>query len=164
LPKIVAQTPIGKTVDVEVLHKGAKKTVQVAIGQLDDEEGPEDAQKPDDSKPTGPAAAVASVIGLKLSALTDEMRKKYGLDTKMTGVVIDDIDPDSPAAQKGIKPGDVIVEAGQDPVSKPDDVMRSIDKVKKAGRKAVLFRIEDGKGELRFVAVPVESEASPKQP
>ena len=43
----------------------------------------------------------------------------------------------------------------QDAVSSPDDVAKSIDKVKKSGRKAVLLRVEDGKGDLRFVAVPV---------
>ena len=77
------------------------------------------------------------------------------LDAKIKGVVVLEIDPQSPAAQKSIKVGDVIVEAAQDQVSTPDDVARSIEKVKKSGRKAVLLRVEDGKGDLRFVAVPV---------
>ncbi len=67
-----------------------------------------------------------------------------------------EVDPQSPAAGKNIKPGDVIVEAGQEPVSAPEDVGKSVDKVRKTGRKAVLLRIEDGKGDLRFVAVPLQ--------
>ena len=50
---------------------------------------------------------------------------------------------------------DVIVEAAQDPVSAVADISASIDKVKKAGRKAILLRLEDSKGDLRFVAVPL---------
>ena len=160
LPKIVAQTPIGKTVDVEVLRKGVRKTVQIAVGLLNDEE--ESASKPNDEKPQGESPAFAAVIGMKLSPLTDAARQKYNLDAKVSGVLVEEVDPQSPAAQKGIKAGDVIVEAGQDPVLKPDDVAKSVDKVRKSGRKAVLLRVEDGKGELRFVAVPLENE--PKQP
>jgi serine protease Do len=163
LPKIVAQTPIGKSVDVEVLRKGERKTVQVAVGLLEDEEGAsEEGKKPDDEKPQGESPASSAVIGLKLSPLTDEARRKYNIDSKVTGALIEEVDPASPAAQKGLKPGDVIVEAGQDAVGRPEDVAKSIDKVKKSGRKAVLLRVEDGKGDLRFVAVPLEAE--PKQP
>ncbi len=67
-----------------------------------------------------------------------------------------EVDPQSPAAQKAIKPGDVIVEAAQDAVTSPDDVAKSIDKIRKSGRKAVLLRVEDAKGDLRFVAVPLQ--------
>lgn len=158
LPKIVAQTQIGKSVDVEVLRKGATKTLQIKVGLLQDEIAGE--SKPEDEEndsPQGAPPVVSEVIGLKLVPLTDEVRRKYGLDEKVTGAVIDDIDPDSPAGQKGLKPGDVIVEAGQNPVSNPDDVVKSVDKVKKSGRKAVLLRVEDGKGDLRFVAVPLDA-------
>ena len=158
LPKIVAQTQIGKTVDVEVLRKGATKTLQIKVGLLQDEIAGESKPEDEESDSSqGPPPVVSEVIGLKLVPLTDEIRRKYGLDEKVTGAVIDDIDPDSPAAQKGLKPGDVVVEAGQNPVSNPDDVVKSVDKVKKSGRKAVLLRVEDGKGDLRFVAVPLDA-------
>ena len=71
----------------------------------------------------------AAIIGLKLSALTPDLRKKYGLDAKIKGVVVEAVDPQSPAKQKGLKPGDVIVEAAQEAVTEPDDVAASIDKV-----------------------------------
>ena len=162
LPKIVAQTPIGKAVDVEVLRKGTKKTVQIAVGLLEEDEGSDEKTAKPEEKPQGESPVVAPVIGLKLAELTDDARKKYGLDQKINGVLVEDVDAGSAAAQKGIKAGDVIVEAGQDTVLKPDDVAKSVEKVKKSGRKAVLLRVEDGKGDLRFVAVPFEDEA--KQP
>src|SRR6185437_10427436 len=152
LPRIVAQAPIGKAVDVDLLRKGQHKTLQVTVGRLEDND-----DNGSDIKATGEqenAPPGAAIIGLKLSALTAELRKKYGLDAKIKGVVIEAVDPQSPAKQKGLKPGDVIVEAAQEAVTEPDDVAASIDKVKKSGRKAVLLRVEDGKGDLRFVAVP----------
>ena len=65
-------------------------------------------------------------------------------------------DEKSPAGQKGVKEGDVIVEVAQDPAKTVEDVAASVEKVRKAGRKAVLLRVEDGKGDLRFLAVPLE--------
>ncbi|MFT3732086.1 MAG: Do family serine endopeptidase [Hyphomicrobium sp.] len=154
LPKIVAQAPIGKAVNVELLRKGKEQTMQVTVGRLqDDDDNASDLKNDDDSEDEDPKGS--DIIGLSLSPLTDALRKKYGFDDSVKGVVVESVDPQSPAAGKGLKPGDVIVEAAQDAVSDPDDVAKSIEKVKKAGRKAVLLRVEDAKGDLRFVAVPV---------
>ncbi len=95
------------------------------------------------------------LVGVKLAPLNDEMRKRFGIDPKVKGVVVTEIDPASPAAQKGVRAGDAIVEVAQDAVTTLDDVVKAVEKVKKAGRKAVLLRLEDAKGELRFVAVPL---------
>lgn len=155
LPKLVAQTPIGKSVDIEVLRKGSKKTMQVAVGRLDDEDDDTGTSEKPEEKSEKNKAPSAAILGLKVSPLTAELRKKYNLDEKVAGIVVEDVDPQSGAAQKGIKVGDVIVEAAQDQIGSADDLEKSIDKVKKSGRKAVLLRIEDGKGDLRFVAVPL---------
>jgi len=157
LPRIVSQTPVGKTVDVEVLRGGKKQTVQVTLGRLVEDDDKADTGDAPGANPAEkpPSAPVTALLGLKLSPLTDELRTKYGLNDKLKGVVITEIDAASPAAQKQIKVGDVIVEAAQEPVSSGDDIAKAIERVKKAGRKAVLFRVEDGKGDLRFVAIPV---------
>jgi serine protease Do len=147
---LVAQTPIGKTVDVEILRQGQTRTLQVAVGQLDE---PEDKIELD-GKPKEEKPASSSVLGLTLMPLTDEMRAKAGLDAKIKGLLVMEIDPDSPAAQKSIKPGDIIVEAQQEPVATPEDILKRIDKVKETGGKSVLLLVEDGKGDTRFVAVP----------
>ena len=109
LPKIVAQTPIGRSVDVDVLRKGEKKTVQVAIGRLEeDDNGDDDKKKPEQPSKEAPVTGT-SIIGLKLSALTDEARTKYNIDRKLNGVIVEEVDPQSPAAQKGVKVGDVML-------------------------------------------------------
>ncbi len=157
LPRAVAQTAIGRNVDVEVLRKGQRRTVKVAIGRLaeDDDKDKDAITEPGKEAPNGKPGE-RSMIGLKLAPLTDELRSKYNIDKKLNGVVVTDVDPQSPAAQRNLKAGDVIVEAAQDQVATPEDVAKSIDKIKKAGRKQVLLRLEDGKGDMRFVAVPIE--------
>jgi serine protease Do len=171
LPRLVAQTPIGKDVDVELLRKGQRTTLKVAVGRLAEEDEPikasakeapkgkgkgKDRDRPEKQDKQGSTPSRSSLIGLVLAPLTDELRTKNNLGKDMKGVIVLEVDPASPAAERGVKVGDVIVEVAQDAVTSLDDISKSVDKVKKAGRKAVLLRLEDGKGDLRFVAVPVQ--------
>jgi serine protease Do len=155
LPRIVSQTPIGKQVDVEVLRKGQRKTVKVVIGRLQEEA---DANDPAQSKESKPDAAPAgkALIGMTLTPLTDELRAQHGIDKKVKGVLVTAVEASSQAAQKGVKVGDVIVEAAQEVVATPDDIAKAIEKVRKSGRKAVLLRLESAKADMRFVAVPID--------
>jgi serine protease Do len=148
LPRLVARAPIDKTVPVEILRKGERKTLQVTVGRLTDDD--EKVLDGDDK----PAAGGAEVLGLKLSALTDALRSKYGLDAGVKGAIVDGVDPKSPAAAS-IKPGDVIVQAANEPVAGPQDVARRIDAIKKSSRKSMMLEVEDAKGGHRFVSVPV---------
>jgi serine protease Do len=160
LPKLVARTPIDKAVEVEVLRKGQKVKVNVVVGRLQEDEKPSvKGAKPETPAPKSetPAAKLLeqSLTGLKMEPLNDDLRKRFNIDAKVKGVVVTEADQASPAGQKGVRVGDVIVEVAQDPVATLEDIVKSIDKIKKAGRKAVLLRLEDAKGELRFVAVPI---------
>jgi serine protease Do len=168
LPRLVAQTQIGREVDVEVLRKGEKKTLRVAVGRLTEDDdtaksAPKDVPKNKGSRDKGSKGkdkdgsrpSSSPLIGLVLAPLTEELRTKHSIGNEVKGVIVLEVDPASPAAEKGVKVGDVIVEVAQDTVASLDEITASIDKVRKAGRKAVLLRLEDGKGELRFVAVPV---------
>lgn len=153
LPRLVARTPIDKTVDVEVRRKGQKKTLRVTIGRLaDDEVRP----KVPSSAPGGETPQPEmSVLGLKLSRLNDKLRSKYGIGSDVTGAIVSEVDPESPAAKR-IRPGDVIVEAAQEPVTDPQDIARKVEDVKKSGGKTVQLGVEDALGGYRFIAVPVQ--------
>jgi serine protease Do len=94
------------------------------------------------------------LLGLSIAPLTNELRSQYGIGKSVEGVVITEVKPDSPAAQKNVKPGDVIVEVTQEKVKEPQDVKARLLAVRKSGRKQILFLLSDAKGELRFVAVP----------
>jgi len=158
LPRIVAQTPIGKSVEVEALRKGEKKNFKVVVGRLSEDDKSDETARPTPEGGKGDVkpAPGRGLIGLKVVPLTDELRRKHGIDKKIKGLLVTETDPDSPAAQKGIKTGDVIVEAAQEQVANADDLAKSVEKVRRSGRKAVLLRVEDGKGDMRFVAVPIE--------
>ncbi len=153
LPRLVAQAPIGKSVDVEILRGGEKKTVQVLVGRLEEEDDVAEAAAPDskDEEPAKPE----SVLGLSVTPLTDELRAQLGFDKKVKGLLVTGIDADSPASGKNLKLGDVIVEAQQNPVASFGDLTGAIDKVKKAGGRQVLMLVEDSKGDTRFVALPL---------
>ena len=150
LPRLVARAPIDKQVPVEILRKGEPLTLQITVGRLseDDEKSPED----EDAKPAAPGL---DLFGLKLSALTDALRSKYGIDSDVKGAVVDAIDPKSPAAGS-IKVGDVIVQAANEPVTGPKDLSKRIETVRKSKRKTMMLEVEDSKGGHRFVSVPVE--------
>ncbi len=108
LPRLVSQTPIGKTVDVEVLRKGEKRTLKVTVARLMEEDATQQKPPADNTPQSG------RLIGLGLAPLDEDLRKQFSLDAKTKGVVVTEVDPQSPAAKRGIKVGDVIVEAGQD--------------------------------------------------
>jgi serine protease Do len=169
LPRLVSQTQIGKEVDVELLRKGQRRTVRVAVGRLveDAKAAPPKAGKRVNPKSRGGTKGKdkegsstrppgQSLIGLVLAPITDDLRAKHGLGPNVKGVVVVEVDPASPAAQRMIKSGDVIVEVAQEAVTSIDDISKGIERVRTAGRNAVLLRLEDGKGDMRFVAVPIE--------
>jgi serine protease Do len=154
LPRLVATTPVGKAVDVVVMRKGGEIRKQVTLGRLEDGEKQQQAglQQPPTEVPT----ATRQALGLNLSGVTDELRQRYSLKDTVKGVVVTRVEPNSPAADKRIQPGDVIVEVGQEPVANPADVTRRVDALKKEGRKSALLLVSNAQGEVRFVAVSIE--------
>jgi serine protease Do len=154
LPRAVAATAIGKSVAVELLRKGETKSFSVTIGRLPEDEEAEEVVKSKDKLPPEPETEREDLLGLKLAPLTDDLRKRYGIGSSIEGVVVVEVKPKSPAAEKDVKPGDVIVEVTQEKVKRPQDVEARLLAVRKSGRRSVLLLLSDAKGELRFVAVP----------
>jgi serine protease Do len=153
LPRAVAATSIGKSVAVELLRKGQPLGLSVTVGRLPEDEEVEDAVKSEEEAPA-PEPEREDLLGLSIAPLTDELRERYKIGRAIEGVVITEVKPNSPAAQKDVKPGDVIVEVTQEKVKQPQDVKSRLLAVKKSGRRSVLLLLSDAKGELRFVAVP----------
>ncbi len=152
LPRIVAETPIDKKVVATVWRKGKEVKLDVVVGELDENETA--ALAPDPSTKGGKEGAKTTVdaLGLSMAKLVPELREKFDIDTGVEGVVITDVTNDSPASQKGLRAGDVIVEVAQEQVKDPKDVADRVKKAKDAGRKSVLMLI-DRQGDLRFVAI-----------
>ena len=154
LPRMVADTPVEKAVRVVVFRKGKTQTLKVTIGLL--EEGEQAAAQPAsiDRDDTGAGTELGG-LGLTLRPLSSGARAEFGIADEVNGVLISEVDGSGVAAEKGVSPGDVIVEVGQEPVSSPAEVEARVAEAKEAGRKSVLFLIQS-KGDLRFVPLGLD--------
>ena len=99
---------------------------------------------------------MSKAFGMELSAISDETRKTFKIKDGVKGVVVASVEPNSPAAEKGLQPGDVIEEVNQQAVSAPGEVSKAIDALKKAGKKSALMLVANGGGDVRFVALAIE--------
>jgi serine protease Do len=153
LPRVVADTPVGKEVQVIVVRKGKEETRTVKLGRLEDGEKQAALTKHDTPALPEEKSVVKKTLGLNLTNMSDDLRKRYKIKDGIKGVVITGVDDNSPASDKRISAGDVVVEVAQEPVSTADEVQSRIDQLKKDGRKSALLLLANGEGELRFVAL-----------
>ncbi|MAY62668.1 MAG: serine protease [Rhizobiales bacterium] len=154
LPRIVAESPVGKAVDVKVVRDGKEITVKVTLGRLEDGEQLAQAQADDadqmDETPTRAA------LGMTFAELSDEARTEYTISEDVEGVLISEVEEGSTAADKGIAAGNVIVEIAQSAVDTPDDVIARLEELKDDGRRNALLMVANPDGELRFVTIRMD--------
>jgi serine protease Do len=155
LPRIVADTPVGKDVDVVVIRKGKEETKSVKLGRLEDEKKQATVTDKKDGTPEE-KPVVKKALGLDLANLTDDLRKKHNIKDKVKGVVITGVDPNSPAAEKRLTPGMVIAEVQQQPVSSAAELQQRIEKLKKDGKKAAVLLVVSPDGDPSFVALSLQ--------
>jgi serine protease Do len=154
LPRVVADTPVGKDVQVTIIRKGKEDNKTVKLGRLEDGEKKAAVAKNEGSPEE--KSVVKKTLGLDLSNLTNELRKRYKIKDTVKGVVITAVEDGSAAADKRLSAGDVIVEVAQEPVTNGADVQKKIDQLKKDGRKSALLLIANAEGEVRFVALSLQ--------
>jgi serine protease Do len=154
LPRVVADTPVGKEVPVLVIRKGKEETRNVTLGRLEDGEKQAALTTPPNAPEVKPV--IKKTLGLELSNMSDDLRKKYKIKDTVKGIVILGIDAGSPAADKRLNAGDTIVEIAQEAVASADDFQAKIDKLKKDGRRSALLLVASAEGELRFVALALQ--------
>ena len=153
LPRIVADTPVGKEVPVTVIRKGKEESKKVTLGRLED--GEKLAALTSPTAP-GPDPVIKKTPGLELAGMSDDLRKKYKIKDTVKGIVVVGVDAGSPAAEKRLTAGDVIVEIAQEAVASADDFQAKIDKLKKDGRRTALLLVAGADGEMRYVALSLQ--------
>ncbi len=158
LPRLVADEPVGKEVEVVVIRKGAEQALKVKLGRLEEAEATDVAALATDqpAPPPDEPAVVTGPLGLSLSDLSPTLRSKFGIKDEIKGVVVTDVAEGSPAAEKRVQAGDVILEISQQPVDSPDAIAERINQLKTDGRKSALLLLANKNGDLRFVAVTIE--------
>ena len=146
LSRAVADTPINKTVSVDLFRKGKKMTVRLTVLRLN--------EKPSAPPPKAPPGKPAQVtmLGLSLGVLDGNARGQFHIAGNVQGVLVTDVQADSPAADKNIRAGDVIVQVQGAPVHTPNDVTNQVNAVRKTGKKIVAMLLSRG-GDMTYVAV-----------
>jgi serine protease Do len=150
LPRQVAQTEIGKLVDIGLWRKGERLTIKARVEKLDEGAPMVKARKPE-PKPV----EQHRLLGLAFSAMSDELRTRFDIDKALNGVVVTGVDAASEAGEKSIKPGDVILEVTNEKVRTPADIIKRVRDLKALKRRTVLLLVADAHGSLNFVAVPI---------
>ena len=155
LPRLVAETPVDKSVPVTLWRKHAETIVRVKVGRLEESAERQASTEVAPKKPAPSGNSLVKTLGMTLSGITPELKDKYSLGDDAKGVVVVDVAKNSSAADKGFHPGDVIMEAAQEEVKNPQDLAARIAEAKKSGRKSILLLVQR-QGDLRFVALRVD--------
>jgi serine protease Do len=137
LPRMVAATPVGKTVDVKILRKGGEKTLRVKVGKLEE---PEVAG-------TEGSESGTSGLGIRVQELTPQLAEQLGAEGE-EGVVVASVEPGGPADQAGVRQGDVIEEVNRKRVHDVSALKRQLE----AADDSVLLLVRRGESSL-FIAV-----------
>jgi serine protease Do len=155
LPRLVAETPVDKVVPVTVWRKRQETALKVKVGRLQETEtaSAETGVKPLPSK--GSDVDTVKALGMTLSDVTPALKEKFSLGDDAKGVVVVDVTKDSPGAEKGLRPGDMIMEAAQEEVKSASQIAGKVADAKKSGRKSILLLVER-QGDLRFVALRLD--------
>ena len=156
LPRMVAETPINKKVQVVVSRQGKQMTFDVVLGELAEEAEQASVQTPQtpESAPPTKEGKIAS-LGLTLSEITAALRDKFSLDQDAKGVVVTDVEDQGSAAEKGLHAGDVIVEVDQQAVTTPGDVDKRVKDAKDRGYRVVTLLVYRD-GDYQWVALRID--------
>ena len=160
LSYIVANTPIGTRMPIELVREGKRMTLTAVVGERPPEDqlaaGGEDGDQ-GSATPVPSAQSTRQSIGLGLQALTPDVARQLGVAATVRGVVVAQIDPNSDAAAEGIQRGDIILSINQRPVASVADAAAAVDAARKAGRGTALLFIQRGNGTPRYIGVKINT-------
>lgn len=153
LPRIVAETPIDKKVELKFWRDGKEQKASITVGELEmaEENGllTEESAKP---KPAPSTGTELSTFGLTIGSITETARKNYNIPSDVVGVVVMKTEQSGEAAKQGLLEGDVIVEINQSSIETPKQANDVIAKAKKDGKPSVLV-LANREGDVRFLAL-----------
>ena len=149
LPRIVADTEINKSVKVEVIRRGKSKTLTIVTGRLE-----EPLAEKTDTKPEKQTTSKDNVTvqGLTLGDIDDTVRERFQIDPKVKGAVLLKVASDSHAAEKGLRPGDVISEVEQAKTNSAAEVAKAFKRARDDGMEKVLLLVTSRAG-IRYVVI-----------
>jgi len=166
LPRVVAETAVGKAVPVKVLRDGKQLQLDITLGRLEVGEqliasrgqsptestpAPATPDTPDEPDPV--PQALSDLVGFDVAPLDEDRRAEFGIAPEAEGIVVTGVKGGSDADRKGFIPGLIVTEVNQRQIATVDELNELIDQAKEAGRPAVLFKVQDPTGASRFIAI-----------
>jgi serine protease Do len=156
---LIANTPVGSKVPLEIVRAGKHGTVYVTVGDRPTEEqlakliGGDTGQGAQPATP--PAVAAQKALGLSLAPVTPELARAANLPPTAHGVIITAVDPNSDASEQGLQRGDLIISVNNQPVTSPAQIVAAVDASRRAGRSSVLLLVKRGTSPEAFVGVNI---------
>jgi serine protease Do len=147
LVKAVGDSEVGKDVDILIWRDGNQKTLTVKLGRLENVQLSNEKNQNRSSK-------INEYAGMSFTDLTNEIRKRFDLSDESIGVVVVGVNDNSPAAERGIKPGDIIQKVDQVDINTSKEILKVVDEAKNNKKSSILFLIKRGLN-VRFIALPI---------
>ncbi len=145
LSRIVAETPIGKKVEVEIMSNGKRKTINLIVSELNAKTEAASITKNKNDK---------NIYGMNVAPITPSLRSKLNIQNEVKGVLVTSVERKSIAMRHGIKRGDIISAINQQAVNTPEELLSIINEAKKNQRKSVMVLIYREGGNL-FLSMPI---------
>ncbi len=156
---LIANSRVGSRVPIEVIRQGRRQALTVVVAQRPTEEQLAKqlgaGNDGDDGKSTTAPANTPQTLGLTLQTLTADAARRGSFPAGTRGVLIVNVDPTSDAAEKGLRPGFVILSVNQQPVATPADVAAAVDAARRGNRSTVLLLVKSGNNPEAFVGVDI---------
>ncbi|MEL6828856.1 MAG: Do family serine endopeptidase [Pseudomonadota bacterium] len=154
LSRIVAETDIGKTVNVDLIRDGRARTVSFTLGELDPEGETVETNDPDLPEDV----LTQNPMGIAFAELNDDARRRYSVPGDVQGVLIDSVGPRGPSFGK-LQKGDVILELGFEKVDSVSNAMAALDSATRSGEPLLLVRVMR-EGQTMFFPIELDLEVA----
>jgi serine protease Do len=163
LSRKVAGLGVGQSAAFVVWRDNRQQTVNVTIAKRPGEDRVANTRpglggKSKDAAPSGEAKVAA--LGMGLTTITQSVRSEFDLEATAKGVLITDVDPDSDAAERGLRPGDRIIAVAGSEVRAVTDVNAAVAAAKAAKRPSVLLFVETARRTKVYVPVKLTAKQS----
>ena len=155
LPRIVAETSVGREADVVFWRDGEEQHTRIVLGELPDDEQLASLNSPEPTEADPSGKAKINELGLVVSGLSEELRSRFNIGEDVKGVVVTEVENEGSAADEGLRAGDVILEVGQEEVGSAPELLAKVKQAKQEGKKAALLLV-DRQGDLRFLALRLQ--------
>ena len=155
LVRAVADTPAGKKVKVVVWRGGKEKTMSLSIGEMRSDEVASVSE--DGGSELASTGSPIEALGMKLSPLDATSRERAKIPDHATGVLVTGVDRMSTAAQKGVRPGDIIVQVGGVEIVGTEDITKALEAATESKRRTVLVRVRRGDA-FKFMPLPLKED------